>query len=1097
MYRCLALFLVCLPLWIPAASADDSEAFLPAGAMGGVYVHVVMDMGDSDLDSELCTYGIDCGPPFMTEAAHRHLGEMYDAGEAVTAPGIFKAVLSAVLENVLFDDVHVSLLISNHQDNRSSLPGNAMGGGTILQGYRRLREHRAEFATVLKSTPVLASGKSHELQPKESYFEWLRYIQGGQVVLGENTGGNFGRPDPVPDHDATIIRNGKYLTPFADPQACQRLYSILFTLGQSAHDEDLNAQMAAQLPVSNPLYFEQLLSYLHDDSTNLLPDSDTNVSLQTTWVVTSRDRQGKAVDYADAGGGSALLYVNEPAALHVSLTRALAEVMDGAGSSLEVAFSEDVFHPGQVLDNLYLPQFLPQVTTSWPGNVKKLKLKNAQGESGITAGAGKNVFDQVVDARDQPAFELAGENRGRLHFDALTFWTDVATLPPGDGETIPDRADGPIVTRGGAGQKIDGFVNYSTPEGSVAQHFIGDTNADAAINGYLPRQLFYEPDKGQEFVPLDADAKTLLDLKPLLDPKGELTDEALLDLIKWARGQDTDNGRASARAWIMGAVMHSRPVALNYGATPGYSKTNPNIRLLFGSAEGVFHILQDTDTGGGESGREVFGFYPRELLANIRWLHDGASTVVPRHYGVDGAPVVLKVDKNADGTINFRSGDKAYVYVGLRRGGSSYFALDVSDPNAVPRLMWKISPMAGSAFAELGLTFSTPVVGKVNFNGTPQDVLVFAGGYNGGWNQDYTARRGKDLSADDDAVGNAIYIVNALTGELIWKAIRGVTGTRSNTSYAHAGLVDSIPSTVAAVVTPAGIIHRLYVGDSGGAVWRVDLPEISEGSEGSEGNSNHRRDHWFITKFADLGFDAGEPGGGVNADRRFFHAPDIVHSYDAFGAFDGVLIQSGNREDPNETLVENAIFYLKDRQIGSGSNLVQAENTAANPAGRYHFNDLFDQTDCVLGAEGESEDDVTCGERSLQSGWKARFRALGEKGLSTPLTDGGRVFASTFVPGKVMPGEATACSIRPGQGRLHILRLANATAAANEQRVYELGPGIPAGVTSIGDSVFIPGGGVDLYDPDDDGVRDTVQFLPSKASKLYRTYWREPDVDPL
>ncbi len=93
----------------------------------------------------------------------------------------------------------------------------------------------------------------------------------------------------------------------------------------------------------------------------------------------------------------------------------------------------------------------------------------------------------------EPAFELTGDNRGQLRFDALTFWTDIATLPPGDGKIIPDGADGRIVTRGGAGQKIDGFVNYSTDQGEVAQYFIGDTNADTPVNGYLPRQLFYEP----------------------------------------------------------------------------------------------------------------------------------------------------------------------------------------------------------------------------------------------------------------------------------------------------------------------------------------------------------------------------------------------------------------------------------------------------------------------------------------------------------------------------------------------------------------------------------------------------------------------------
>jgi len=504
----------------------------------------------------------------------------------------------------------------------------------------------------------------------------------------------------------------------------------------------------------------------------------------------------------------------------------------------------------------------------------------------------------------------------------------------------------------------------------------------------------------------------------------------------------------------------------------------------------MFHILQNTNTSGSESGREVFGFYPRESLANIRWRHEETSTALPRHYGVDGTPVVLKVDKNGDGTLDYQSGDEAYVYVGLRRGGSSYFALDISNPDAVPKWLWKISPAADGAFEELGLTFSTPVVGKVNYSGVPIDVLIFAGGYNGGWSDDYTTRRGKDLDAADDAVGNAIYIVNARTGELVWKAVRGVTGASSNTHYAHAGLVDSIPSTVAALTTPAGIVHRLYVGDSGGAVWRVDLPESGAGDE------NHRKSHWFITLLADLGTDAAESGGTASDDRRFFHAPDIVHSYDEFGDFDGVLIQSGNREDPNERLVENALFYVKDRQIETGNADVRAENTVSNPAGRVHYTDLIDQTTCILGTEGAGEgaddDSLACGDRSLESGWKLRFAEPGEKGLSTPLTDGGRVFASTFIP-----GDATPCSGRQGRGQLHVVQLANATAVANQQRQYEIGPDIPSAAVSLGDVIFVPGGGLDLYDLDGDGVRDIAKLLPSQAREVYRTYWREPGMDPL
>ena len=74
---------------------------------------------------------------------------------------------------------------------------------------------------------------------------------------------------------------------------------------------------------------------------------------------------------------------------------------------------------------------------------------------------------------------------------------------------------------------------------------------------------------------------------------------------------------------------------------------------------------------------------------------------------------------------------------------------------------------------------------------------------------------------------------------------------------------------------------------------------------------------------------------------------------------------------------------------------------------------------------------------------------------------------------------------------------ADATAAANHQRTYDLGEGIPDGAEHVGDLLLLPGGGADIYDLDSDGARDITNLLPSQAVARYRTYWREPGVDPL
>ena len=236
MKRPAILILACALPWIEPTLADDIDAYLLGGGHDGVYVNVVMDIGDAALDAAVCTYGVDCGPPFTTELAHRHLGDMFRDGESVTAPGLFRAVLSAVIDDPQLDEIRLSLMIANHHDNPREGTQPGTGGGTVLKGYRRLGEQRGEMVKTLKAVPTLASPAAHLFQPRETYLEWLRYIAGGDVLLGRNTPGNFGNADPHPDYDGEIISGTAYRSPFSERQSCPALYSILFTQGEPGRD---------------------------------------------------------------------------------------------------------------------------------------------------------------------------------------------------------------------------------------------------------------------------------------------------------------------------------------------------------------------------------------------------------------------------------------------------------------------------------------------------------------------------------------------------------------------------------------------------------------------------------------------------------------------------------------------------------------------------------------------------------------------------------------------------------------------------------------------------------------------------------------------
>ncbi len=63
-----------------------------------VLLHLLLDLGNLEEDAVLCRVGEDCAPPFMSPAAYQHLLKRYANGDAVTAPGVFVAVLSAVLD---------------------------------------------------------------------------------------------------------------------------------------------------------------------------------------------------------------------------------------------------------------------------------------------------------------------------------------------------------------------------------------------------------------------------------------------------------------------------------------------------------------------------------------------------------------------------------------------------------------------------------------------------------------------------------------------------------------------------------------------------------------------------------------------------------------------------------------------------------------------------------------------------------------------------------------------------------------------------------------------------------------------------------------
>jgi type IV pilus assembly protein PilY1 len=780
--------------------------------------------------------------------------------------------------------------------------------------------------------------------------------------------------------------------------------------------------------------------------------------------------------YASAGGtGAALALSSDPDELINTLNSLFTSILSVSTTFVSPSVPVNVFNRTQVVNEVFLALFDPDENgyPLWNGNLKKLRVgKNAvTGESELQDATGTNAID--ID--------------GRVKRNALTIWTDAVSLPaPVDDEVA--GADGRSVPRGGAGQKIPGFIS-------------GGPGASNIIVG--ARQLYtVDPsDLVDGLMPVDTASTTAATLWPELTQNwspnpssgsyaGATAAEQTraVNILRFARGLEDDG--FTTRPWLLGDSLHSQPLAINYGARGGgYDANNPDIRLLMGTNDGLMHMFRNTTPSAAEDGGETWSIIPREIIPILDRLHANTAGVPVHPNGTDGSPSAYTVDVNFDGSIISSDGDIAHVYFGLRRGGKSYYALDISDPDA-PKVLWTLGKGApGTDFGELGQTWSKPQVGRVKVDGTIIPVVIFTGGYNGDDGGDDLGDLGKDAKnratrasavpspGSNDDEGNAIYIVNAMNGDLVWKAIQGgsIGYDGAKTAFTHPALVDSFPSSVSAIDTNGDrLLDRIYVGDSGGVVWRIDLAGMFD----HDTNINtpdilvhDERSVWSASQLFSVGRHViGH--GTIADDRRFFNRPDAVQSRDAIGPFDGLLIGTGDREDPNGTDVDNFFYLIKDRAIVSG----QPSTTPLE------HDDLADLTSNCL-------QDSSCSvPPDLSNGWRVELTDGGEKNLATAITAAGNVFFSTFSP---TPPSGT-CSLSEGTGRLYVVSLQEATAVFNFDTTNDIGAtvldrvdvlasgGIPVAVVPLGAGELLIQG------------QEAGQNIVDAGGQMnFKTYWHE------
>ncbi|WP_413732094.1 MULTISPECIES: pilus assembly protein [unclassified Shewanella] len=925
------------PNGYPQNSVGNNKNYQPYGGTDAAALENAEKLGFNQ--GELVTLYTDNYLRWYT----RYKNDLLDDVQDLSRLDIAKTAISGVISSMPSVDFGLAVFNMNYDVEGQR------DGGRIIAGIRnRTASQKDVLLNTIENLPAETNTPLCE-----TLFEAYQYFSGGPITFGHSDfkydGNGIHYTPNRPPYDINVEDNGSYLSPMS---VCSDIaYIIYITDGVPTLDASANDKITSLVNEANDegnyfpytfignngeeiSYLPALASYMaHND---ILPDTEKFQRVVTHTIGFALEEGSAAEPLLEetARRGNGHYYTaNSVADLQQAFSNVLDSITDEGQrfSAPGVAFSNA--DPTRTLDSAYYALFRPSQGPRWVGNLKKLKVN----PSGV-----------LIDANGEAAISKTGG----ISDSACSLWSSCSPDP-----------DGNDVQEGGAARTIvpDSRTIYSNIKVGGDLAILSKNQASSYAGGDIDllAHMNMSVAAGTESAELEKAFEWIKGKNVDIDENDEFT-------------SDDYNG---VRGDIMGDPMHSQPLAIDFS-----SGDSTNVRIFVGTNHGMLHAFKDT----GSSVEESWAFMPYEFLSNVQELRDNSYANGHSVYGIDGSPVSY-LERNESGVIT-----KAWLFFGMRRGGSAYYGFDVTAPDS-PILMWRIDS-SSAGFANLGQTWSTPVVTKVPGLDTP--VVIFGGGYNLGY----------DANTGSNSDGRNVYLVNAETGKL--EHSFGVDGNTALTGIEH-----SIAGSIATLDSNSdGATDRLYAADLGGNVWRMDMPSENTAS-------------WSGFKFASLG------GALASSDRRFFYEPVVAQTVftnvtqvtvtDADGntstttayqnvPYDAVTLGSGNRASPLDSAVEDMFFVLQDRHVvtktfgGSGA-IVPSPITLTN---------LYDVTSAAPSSDSENI------EFGTKLGWFRNFSIAGEKSLSPSAIIKGDVYFTSFVPAQTTPETADSCLIS-STGRLY------------------------------------------------------------------------------
>lgn len=689
--------------------------------------------------------------------------------------------------------------------------------------------------------------------------------------------------------------------------------------------------------------------------------------------------------------------------LVAALTGITSEIQSVNSVFASVSLPVSVNTQGTYLNQVFIGMFRPTAAAlpRWNGNLKQYKMGFLNGTL------------QLLDANGDSAISASGS--GFIAECAQSFWTPANTAPDAYWNfttascigyaASSNTPDGNIVEKGAQGYKLRAItpstriVKTCSPVFTSCTTTLTDFNtANAAIT------------------------------QALLDSTLGATNRD--DLINWARGLNNKGDETFVAATAMrpsahGDVVHSRPVAINFG-----TDLAPKVVVFYGGNDGLLRAVNGNRTtaiGSVDAGGELWAFVPPEFYTKIKRIRENTPLI-----GYGAAPSDPRKDYGVDGPMAaYKDASNAWIYAGMRRGGRVLYAfnVDVNDPSAIT-LKWKKgcpnqSNDTDCTDAGMGQTWSSPKVLKsAGYNAGASPMIIMGGGYDPCEDYDALTVGGANNSCATTK-GNRIYVRDANSGTVLVKF---------NTDRGVVGDLTIVPDSV------TGLVKYAYAADLGGNVYRISGVDANS-PIGSTAPAN-----WTITKIASLGCSTATT---CTANRKFMFGPDVVEENGIYY----LLLGSGDREKPLASYkatasVANYFFLLKDKP--SDSTWLSSESISNCPGvSTICLNSLLAITSGVTPTQAQLD--------SYPKGW-ALGMVASEQVVTSAVTIYGTVTFSTHQPTPPVEGACTSL----GTARVYNIKYLNAASANGTDLPYQeiSGDGLPpspvAGLVTLDNGVTVP-----------------------------------------